>query len=68
VGPDLAHVGEIWTRADLENWLTDPSAHDAVAQMPTLVLTPEEIAALATYLLSLESSEGEPTPSDLTRP
>jgi mono/diheme cytochrome c family protein len=68
VGPDLAHVGEFWTRADLENWLTDPSAHDAVAQMPTLVLTPEEIAALATYLLSLESSEGEPTPSDLTRP
>lgn len=63
VGPDLTHLASRETIAagmldnDLGNlmgWIADPQAIKPGNKMPNLPLTPEELQAVAAYLMSLE--------------
>lgn len=50
---DLSHIGAKYSRAELERWLRDPRAQKPTAHMPRIVMTGQEVRALAAYLSSL---------------
>jgi mono/diheme cytochrome c family protein len=54
IGPDLSHVGAKYSEAALKTWLRDPALHRPTAHMPQLELTEAQIAALASFLKTLE--------------
>jgi len=54
IGPDLSHVGARYSESYLRRWLRDPQAQRPSAHMPQLELTEPQIAALATFLSSLD--------------
>jgi mono/diheme cytochrome c family protein len=51
-GPDLTRAGEKRDAKWLQSWIADPGAVDERADMPAFVdrLTPEELAAVASFL------------------
>jgi cytochrome c oxidase subunit 2 len=53
LGPDLSRVGLRYTADQLARWLADPSAERPGAHMPQLELDPQDIDALATFLVGL---------------
>lgn len=67
LAPDLRHTRERWTRRDLRGWLTDPGAMRPGTAMPSLSLTPSEIARLVDVLTSapLSSSAALAVPERL---
>ena len=54
IGPDLSHVGAKYPEPYLKNWLRDPAMQRPAAHMPKLDLTEPQIAALASFLASLD--------------
>jgi mono/diheme cytochrome c family protein len=53
IGPDLSHVGAMYSESFLKKWLRDPERHRP-AHMPKLDLSDAEITALAAFLAALE--------------
>ena len=53
IAHDLSHVGRKYTEAELAQWLRDPKAQKPNAHMPRLMLSDDEIRALAGYLATL---------------
>jgi cytochrome c oxidase subunit 2 len=54
IGPDLSHLGVKYSETYLKSWLRDPAAQRPAAHMPQLELTEPQIAALASFLASLD--------------
>lgn len=68
IGGDLTQIGDKWTFAFFQKWLSDPQKVDPHAQMPRPALSDEEIAVLAALLAASQSpkdeAQNQPSPSN----